>query len=57
MNGLATADYDNDGNVDLFIAGVNSTSFFHNNGDGTFTDVTRKRPSGYRTLRSARLLH
>src|SRR6266478_3003021 len=40
--GVATADYDNDGNVDLFIAGVNRNELFHNNGDGTFTDVTVK---------------
>ena len=40
--GVAAADYDNDGNVDLFIAGVNRNQLFHNNGDGTFTDVTTK---------------
>jgi hypothetical protein len=40
--GVATADYDNDGNVDFFIAGVNRNELFHNNGNGTFTDVTAK---------------
>src|SRR5262249_47535877 len=52
-SGVALIDYDNDGWVDIFL--VNGTSFdaartgrkptsylFHNNRDGTFTDVTRK---------------
>ena len=40
--GVAAADYDNDGWVDLFITGVNRNQLFRNNGDGTFTDVTEK---------------
>jgi hypothetical protein len=41
-NGVAVADYDNDGYPDLFVAGVHHNTLYHNNGDGTFTDVTAK---------------
>ncbi|HXI38744.1 MAG TPA: CRTAC1 family protein [Bryobacteraceae bacterium] len=40
--GVAAADYDNDGWVDLYVAGVNRNILYHNNGDGTFTDATQK---------------
>ena len=38
--GAASADYDNDGDVDLLVTGLGGTTLFRNNGDGTFTDVT-----------------
>ncbi len=41
--GAAAADYDNDGYLDLYLAnyGVGAKNvLYHNNGDGTFTDVT-----------------
>jgi hypothetical protein len=44
--GAAFGDYDNDGFLDLFIADYNwvtdepRNELYHNNGDGTFTDVT-----------------
>jgi len=40
--GVAVADYDNDGFQDLYITGYPSGALFHNNGNGTFTDVTEK---------------
>ena len=42
--GVATADYDNDGYVDLFVSGYKADRLYHNNGDGTFTDVTTRLP-------------
>jgi len=38
--GVAAGDYDNDGHDDLFIANAGRNTLYHNNGDGTFTDVT-----------------
>lgn len=40
--GVAVADYDNDGRPDIFVAGVNRNTLYHNRGDGTFEDVTAK---------------
>jgi hypothetical protein len=39
--GAAVADYDNDGDVDLHVTGLGGNTLYRNNGDGTFTDVTR----------------
>ena len=38
----AVGDYDNDGYPDLFVASYGKNVLYHNNGDGTFTDVTAK---------------
>lgn len=38
--GVAAADYDNDGRVDLYVIRFGSNQMLRNNGDGTFTDVT-----------------
>ncbi len=38
---VATADYDNNGYPDIFVAGVNRNILYRNRGDGTFEDVTR----------------
>ena len=40
--GVCAGDYDNDGFVDLFVTFWGHDILLHNNGDGTFTDVTRK---------------
>ncbi len=40
--GAAAADYDNDGKIDLFVAGVNGSHLYHNDGGGHFTDVTAR---------------
>ncbi len=39
--GCAAADYDNDGDTDLYVTNFGSDILFRNNGDGTFADVTR----------------
>jgi enediyne biosynthesis protein E4 len=38
--GVAVADYDNDGFDDIFICNAGANTLYHNNGNGTFTDVT-----------------
>ena len=42
--GIVAGDYDNDGDSDLFVAGLRRNTLYRNNGDGTFTDVTE--PAG-----------
>jgi hypothetical protein len=44
--GVAVADYDNDGNEDLFVTGYGGNRLYHNNGDCTFSDVTDKAGVG-----------
>ena len=39
--GVAVGDFDNDGYVDIYRTGLNGAVLLHNNGDGTFTDVTK----------------
>ena len=40
--GVAAADYDNDGHVDLFVAGVRQNQLLRNRGNGSFEDVTKQ---------------
>ena len=44
--GVAVGDYDNDGYEDLFVCGARHNTLYHNNGDGTFTDVTAQSGIG-----------
>jgi enediyne biosynthesis protein E4 len=45
--GACAADYDNDGRTDLFVTNAFSRNvLYHNNGDGTFSDVTGKAAIG-----------
>jgi len=39
--GIAIGDYDNDGFEDIYVTGYGGNTLYHNNGDGTFTDVTK----------------
>ncbi len=40
--GVAVGDYDNDGYLDIYVTNYGKNTLYHNNGDGTFTDVTEK---------------
>jgi enediyne biosynthesis protein E4 len=40
--GVAAGDYDNDGNIDLYVTGYGANHLFRNTGSGTFVDVATK---------------
>ncbi|UCF36353.1 MAG: VCBS repeat-containing protein, partial [Acidobacteriota bacterium] len=44
--GVAAADYDNDGDVDLYVTSLGNDRFYQNQGDGTFRDVTNSSGLG-----------
>ena len=45
-HGVACGDYDNDGYVDIYVTNFGVNWLYHNNGDGTFTDVTAASETG-----------
>ena len=40
--GVAVGDYDNDGYEDLYVTAYGGNRLYHNNGNGTFSDVTEQ---------------
>ena len=40
--GAAVGDFDNDGFPDIYVTGYPSSALFHNNGDGTFTNISER---------------
>ena len=44
--GVAAGDFDNDGFVDIYRTGLDGAALLHNNGNGTFTDVTTASGAG-----------
>ena len=44
--GAAAGDYDNDGYTDLFVAASPANVLYHNQGDGSFVDVTERSTLG-----------
>ena len=51
--GAACADYDNDGDIDLYVTNFGANILYQNNGDGTFTDITEKAGVGDELLGSS----
>ena len=45
-HGVACGDYDNDGYVDVYVTNFGANRLYHNDGDGTFTDVTTQAGVG-----------
>ncbi len=42
----SAADFDKDGDLDLYVLNYGPNTFYRNNGDGTFTDITEKTGLG-----------
>ena len=44
VSGAAVGDYDNDGDIDLYVTNFGEDQLYRNNGDNTFTDITTHAP-------------
>jgi hypothetical protein len=44
--GASSADFDNDGDLDLYVLNYGVNVFYRNNGNGTFTDITQESGLG-----------
>ena len=44
--GCSAADFDRDGDLDLYVLNYGANVFYRNNGDGTFTDITKRTGLG-----------
>ena len=44
--GCAAADYDNDGDLDLYVTNLGRNTFYQNQGDGTFAEVAERAGVG-----------
>lgn len=44
--GASAADFDRDGDLDLYVLNYGANVFYRNNGDGTFTDITEEAGLG-----------
>ena len=51
--GAAAADYDNDGDPDLYVTAFDRNTLYRNEGDGRFVDVTEQSGTGGRGLSSS----